>query len=111
MDIDVLPEPDPTNRGADVSLHYEGSKDLDPYTKGLTDSVQKSLADRYAELFQLFHKHRDVIKRVTFWGTDDGTSWLNTWPVSNRTSYPLLFDRDLKPKPAFDAVINVPHQN
>jgi endo-1,4-beta-xylanase len=111
MDIDVLPEPDPSNRAADVSLHYTGSKELDPYSKGLTDAVQKSLADRYAELFQLFHKHRDVIKRVTFWGTDDGTSWLNTWPVSNRTSYPLLFDRDLKPKPAFDAVINVVHQN
>lgn len=111
MDIDVLPEPDPSLRGsAEVSLTAEARKDLDPYSKGLTEAVQKKLADRYAELFQLFHKHRDVISRVTFWGTDDGTSWLNTWPVKNRTSYPLLFDRDLKPKPAFDAVIKVGEQ-
>jgi endo-1,4-beta-xylanase len=44
---------------------------------------------------------------VTFWNVTDGDSWLNDWPVRGRTSYPLLFDRDAKPKPAFDAVIRV----
>jgi GH35 family endo-1,4-beta-xylanase len=39
------------------------------------------------------------------WGTHDGRSWLNNHPVKGRTNYPLLFDRQFHPKPAFDAVI------
>jgi endo-1,4-beta-xylanase len=46
-----------------------------------------------------------VVNRVTFWGATDKTSWLNNWPVRGRTSYPLLFDREGKPKPAFYAVL------
>jgi len=38
-------------------------------------------------------------------GRDDGDSWLNNWPVKGRTAYPLLFDRNRQPKPAFNAVI------
>jgi len=45
------------------------------------------------------------MSRVTFWGVTDRDSWLNNWPVPGRTSYPLLFDRNGKPKPAFEAVI------
>jgi endo-1,4-beta-xylanase len=56
-------------------------------------------------LFGVFMKHRDVIERVTFWGVTDKGSWLNNWPVAGRTSYPLLFDREGKPKPAFESVI------
>ena len=52
-------------------------------------------------------KHRDKIDRVTFWGVHDGQSWLNDWPVRGRTTYPLLFDRQLQPKPAFEAVVEV----
>ena len=32
-------------------------------------------------------------------------SWLNGWPVRGRTNYPLLFDRQYKPKPAYYKVI------
>jgi len=35
----------------------------------------------------------------------DRDSWLNNWPVRGRTNYPLLFDRDGRPKPAFAAVV------
>ena len=66
---------------------------------------RSSSHDRYGDIFTLFHKHADKIDRVTFWGVHDGHSWLNDWPVRGRTAYPLLFDRELKPKPAFDAVI------
>jgi endo-1,4-beta-xylanase len=45
--------------------------------------------------------------RVTFWNVSDGDSWLNNWPMQGRTNYPLLFDRNGQPKPAFDAVIHV----
>jgi endo-1,4-beta-xylanase len=63
------------------------------------------LAKRYASLFAVYLKHRDVVTRVTFWGVDNGSSWLNNWPIRGRTSYPLLFDRGGQPTPAFDAVI------
>ena len=104
LDIDVLPRAS-QHRGADISLNVELRAQLNPYANGLPDSVQQALAKRYAELFAIFVKHGDVIDRVTFWGVTDGDSWLNGWPVRGRTSYPLLFDRDGKPKPAYTAVI------
>jgi endo-1,4-beta-xylanase len=78
---------------------------LNPYTNGLPDAVQQELAKRYADLFTVFVKHHDSVSRVTFWGVTDGDSWLNGWPVRGRTAYPLLFNRDGKPKPAFNAVL------
>ena len=104
LDIDVLPRATRAQT-ADVSLSAAPSAGLNPYAAGLPDSVQQALAKRYADLFGVYMKHRDAITRVTFWGVTDGDSWLNGWPVRGRTSYPLLFDRAGKPKPAFDAVI------
>lgn len=106
LDVNVLPNGgnQPT---ADVSLSVKQSKDLDPYKDGLPDAVQQQLAARYADLFRVFLKHRGAIARVTFWNVSDGDSWLNDWPVAGRKNYPLLFDRNGQPKPAFDAVIRV----
>jgi endo-1,4-beta-xylanase len=104
MCIDVLPKAF-YETGADIKLRAELRKELNPYANGLPDNMQKKLAARYAELFSLFHKHAGQISRVTMWGVYDKTSWLNNWPVRGRTNYPLLFDRDYKPKPAFYAVL------
>jgi len=106
LDVDVLPRV-MRQQTADVSARAQGTADSNPYTAGLPDSVQQALAKRYADLFGVFVKHRDAITRVTFWGVTDKTSWLNDFPVKGRTNYPLLFDRGGKPKPAFDAVIQV----
>jgi endo-1,4-beta-xylanase len=110
LDINMLPQPDPRQRGADITRNYELRKELDPYSDGLPPDMQETLAARYAEIFEVFDKHRDKLDRVTFWGVHDGHSWLNNWPVPGRTAYPLLFDRELQPKPAFDAVIGVAEQ-
>jgi endo-1,4-beta-xylanase len=104
LDVNVLPSP-MRSISADVSLRFAARGQLNPYTNGLPDSVQQQLATRYAELFGVFLRHRTEIKRVTFWGVADGDSWLNDWPVRGRTAYPLLFDRNYAPKPAFRAVI------
>jgi len=104
LDIDVLPR-DPKMFSADVSLKMKQDPKMNPYANGLPDDVQQALAKRYAGLFSVYLKHRAEMSRVTFWGVTDGDSWLNNWPVPGRTSYPLLFDRSGKPKPAFDAVI------
>lgn len=102
LDIEVLPR---NFSGADVNQRMKSDPTLNPYTNGLPDSVQQQLANDYEALFKLFLKYRDKISRVTFWGVNDGQSWLNGWPVPGRTNYPLLFDREFKPKPAFYKVI------
>ena len=57
----------------------------------------------YGRIFRVVLKHPGVVTRVTFWGTHDGASWLNFYPVVGRTNHPLLWT-GLKPKPAFGAV-------
>jgi endo-1,4-beta-xylanase len=58
----------------------------------------------------LFLKHKAVVSRVTFWGLSDGQSWLNDWPIRGRTNYPLLFDRNFKPKEAYTKIIDLTKQ-
>ena len=106
LDIDMLP-PAARQPTADVSLSVEAQAKLNPYKDGLPADRQQALARRYAELFGVFYRHRGTITRVTFWGVTDGSSWLNNWGVRGRTNYPLLFDRQGQPKPAFDAVLRV----
>jgi len=89
LDVDVVPR----NGG-------------DPYRTGVPPEVLDAEAKRYAKLFEIFVKHQDIIPKVTFWGLEDGQSWLNTNPTKH-TNYPLLFDRKLAPKPAYQAVIDV----
>jgi endo-1,4-beta-xylanase len=104
LDITVLPFP-MGQVTADVALHIAQNPTLNPYADGLPDAVQQKLAERYADLFRIFRKHRGVVDRVTFWGVTDADSWKNDWPIKGRSDYPLLFDRAGKPKPAYDAVI------
>ncbi len=104
LDINVLPNPKDQD-GADLNQNYAADPRYNPYPTGLPEEVQQKLAARYGEIFALFHKHRDKISRVTFWGVTDNNSWLNNWPIRGRTNYPLLFDRNNQPKPAFEAVI------
>ncbi len=106
LDVDVLPSVT-HQQTAEVSLKVQQEPKLNPYANGLPQSVQQELAQRYADLFRVYLKHRDVVTRVTFWGVTDGDSWRNDWPVKGRTSYPLLFDRSGQPKPAFQAAIRV----
>lgn len=60
-------------------------------------------AYRYKELFDVYAKHRDAVKSVTFWGLSDPQSWLRYENVS-RGDWPLLFDDDLRAKLAFHAL-------
>jgi endo-1,4-beta-xylanase len=104
LDLTALPNPWDL-KGAEVNQNFEGSAFMDPYKQNLPDSMQTKLAKGYEDLFKLFLKHQDKIDRITFWGVSDGQSWLNGWPIKGRTNYPLLFDRDFKPKLAFEKVM------
>ena len=104
LDMTVLPDAQRA-RGADITRNEKLRKELDPYAAGLPAAVQKKLAERYAEVFRIFVKHADKLDRVTFWGIDDGQTWRNNWPMRGRHDYPLLFDRELRQKTAFEAVL------
>ncbi len=104
LDMDLLPRAT-RSESAEVGMNFQLRAKLNPYTNSLPGSLQQALAKRYADLFAVLVKDRKNVSRVTFWGVTDASSWLNNWPVNGRTSYPLLFDRQCQPKPAFNAVI------
>jgi endo-1,4-beta-xylanase len=104
LDMDVLPGSGPTGN-ADITRRENASDAINPYSKGFPQEMQEKLAQRYAGIFEVYVRNSKAIERVTFWGLDDGHTWLNGFPVRGRTNHPLLIDRDLKPKPAFFAVL------
>lgn len=106
LDIDVLPSVWGLT-GAEITTRFEYKPERDPYQDGLPADMEEKLAQRYEALFKLFIKHRDKIERVTTWGTGDGDSWLNNFPIPGRTNYPLLFDRKHRPKAAYHRLINL----
>ncbi len=110
LDMDILPNPF-NNTSADVSKRFELTKKSNPYATGLPDSVETKEANRYAEFFKLFLKYKGSLTRVTFWGMSDAQSWRNNWPIWGRSAYPLLFDNNYQPKPAYFSVIKTAEEN
>lgn len=112
LDIDVLPltkEGQITGTGMMKPQFQleEFETYLNPYKNGLPSDVEAQLNARYKALFELFYAKRDKIDRVTFWGLHDGMSWKNDYPIPNRTNYPLLWDRNLNPKPVIKTITEV----
>ncbi|MBE3674235.1 endo-1,4-beta-xylanase [Pseudoalteromonas distincta] len=112
LDIDVLPlTKEGQITGTDMMKPQfqleEFETYLDPYKNGLPSDVEAQLNARYKALFELFYAKRDVIDRVTFWGLHDGMSWKNDYPIPNRTNYPLLWNRNLTPKPIIKTISDV----
>jgi endo-1,4-beta-xylanase len=71
-------------------------------------TVEKETKQRevYKMCFDAFRKYRKPITAVTFWNISDRRSWLDNFPVPGRKDYPLLFDKDLKPKKAYWDVVS-----
>lgn len=67
---------------------------------------EKAQSKQYEMVFELFRKYKKHITGVTFWNISDRHSWLDNFPIRGRKDYPLLFDRDLKQKSAYRAVID-----
>lgn len=109
LDMDVLPRKN-KEMTANIAAREAASAAADPYKQGIPPAVLQKQADRYADYFRLFLKHQDVVTRVTLWGVGDGQSWLNDFPVAGRTNYPLLWDRQFRPKPAYFSVLSVLQQ-
>lgn len=78
-----------------------------PLAGGCPPELLDRQASQYAQLFELFTRRAESVGRITFWDLHDGRSWLNDFPWAH-AEYPLLFDRQVEPKPAFGAVLSVP---
>lgn len=94
------------NKYAQLGLDIQITE-LDIGTLSNDEETQSKLATRYKNVMLLFRnmteKEKAHITSVTFWGLSDDRSWLNK---SDAPNYPLLFDNQLKPKPAFFGAIN-----
>ncbi|MCY0878715.1 MAG: endo-1,4-beta-xylanase [Firmicutes bacterium] len=77
----------------------------DPPYRQMTPSLLLQQAERYRAAFRLFKRYAEVIDSVTFWGIADDRTWLDNFPVRGRKDWPLLFDTDHRPKPAFYAIM------
>ena len=100
LDIDPLPR---ATGGANITDTEKAG--VNPHPDGLPKDLEAKQVEMYHKTFEVVKRNPKTITRVTFWGVHDGMSWLNTWPTRGRNNHPLLWDRDLKPKPAFDAVL------
>ena len=98
LDVDVVPR-----RGFWNTKTREETIKSDPYVNGCPGEVLQKQAKVYADVLAAAVENRKWVDRVTFWGLDDGHSWLNYWPWE-RHNHGLLFDRDFNEKPAFHAV-------
>lgn len=56
---------------------------------------------QYTMLFDVFRRHSNLIRNVTFWNLSDNDSWIGA------ANYPLLFDKDYRPKPTYYSVRNL----
>lgn len=79
-------------------------KPEDASTAFTAEKEQQQL-DVYKMSFDLFRQYKNNLSGVTFWNISDRTSWLDNFPVRGRKDYPLLFDKDLKPKKVFWEVV------
>ena len=72
--------------------------ELDVGMPSNNDANRKEQADKYKFCMELMLRFADQTEAVQVWGISDTMSWRSS-------SYPLLFDKFLDPKPAFWAVI------
>jgi GH35 family endo-1,4-beta-xylanase len=80
--------------------------ELDIHCNSGDEEHDARLAQLYGDYFAMLARLADEgipIEAVTFWGVTDQDSWLTGF--RRETSYPLLFTRDKKAKPAYDAVM------
>jgi endo-1,4-beta-xylanase len=94
MDISVYPKE-----------HNARERKEEDNNTAFTEEKERKQMEEYKMCFDLFRKYKNVLSGVTFWNISDRSSWLDNFPVRGRKDYPLLFDKELKPKKAFWEVV------
>jgi endo-1,4-beta-xylanase len=85
--------------------HNAREKQAADQDQAFTAEKEQKQLEVYATCFELFRKYKQHITGVTFWNISDRRSWLDNFPVRDRKDYPLLFDKDLKPKKVYQSVV------
>jgi endo-1,4-beta-xylanase len=85
--------------------HNARERRADDANAEFTQEKEQKQMEAYKLCFEMFRKHKEKITSVTFWNISDRNSWLDNFPVKGRKDYPLLFDKNLKPKKAFYEVV------
>jgi endo-1,4-beta-xylanase len=90
----------------DISVYAADDLEQKRYQKELDydEVLEKRLAQRYVDVFQVFRSRAAKLTSVTLWGLSDDHTWLNGWPLG-RKNYPLLFDRMHQPKLAIKRLL------
>lgn len=70
-----------------------------------TPEQEQKQFDKYKTVFDVFRKYKAKLSGITFWNVSDRRSWLDNFPVAGRKNYPLLFDRENKPKRAYYEIV------
>ncbi len=78
----------------------------DTLVTAATPELLNAQAERYRALMTLYMRKHQQVTGVLVWGISDAYTWLTSWP-SKRFEAPLLFDTQLKAKPAYAAVMDV----
>ncbi len=80
--------------------------EMDIHCPGADAESQAALARAYGDFFAMLlrlEREGAQIGSATLWGVTDRFTWLRFFRKED--SYPLLFDADMRTKPAFDAVL------
>jgi endo-1,4-beta-xylanase len=85
--------------------HNARERKLEDSNNAFTPDKEQQQIEMYKRCFSIFKKYKNVISGITFWNISDRSSWLNNFPVKGRKDYPLLFDKDLKPKKAYLEIV------
>lgn len=85
--------------------HQARERTAADYDTSFSAWKEQAQGDVYKACFAVFRKYRQFITGITFWNISDRNSWLDNFPVRGRKDYPLLFDREFKPKKAYWAVV------
>jgi len=106
LDISVLPNPFGFS-GANISDKFAYRPEMDPMKDGITPEKEKELEQYWVDFYQMLIAHRKDIIRVNFWCLNDADSWRNDFPIKGRTDYATLFDRQNRPKPFVQKLIEL----
>lgn len=106
LDLSILPNPYGFS-GANISDKFAYRPEMDPYKDGLPAEIQAKADDFWCGFYKMLLKHKGSIQRVGFWCFNDANSWRNDFPIRGRSDYATLFDRNSKPKPTIQKLIDL----